>query len=278
MSVVIWVVLALVSGLVGAEIVGWCAPLQRALIRRAAAVLPSQERARYVEEWYAELEALPQAPITRLLWVLSLVLKRGALARALGVPRSTVGLAGAAKRGADLVGSVVALVVLAPLLAAVALAVKMDGEGPVFYRQVRVRADGSTFTMLKFRSMRVDNDGPYEGASRRDLDLDPRVTHVGQFLRKVSLDELPQLFNVLAGDMSLVGPRALTSDQIDEEDRVPGVAPGITGLASVNGFPDLDPQARRQLKDNYAAHWSPLLDLLILWRTVKEAVRRAGER
>lgn len=169
------------------------------------------------------------------------------------------------------------LVLIAPLLALIAIAVKLDSPGPVFFRQKRMGWSGKTFSIWKFRSMVVHQprDGVIEQARRND----PRVTRVGAFLRKTSLDELPQLFNVLTGDMSLVGPRphAIQHDEeysrrIDEYFARNNIKPGITGLAQVRGHRgetrDIEQMIQRVESDiEYINNWSLGLDLAILLRT-----------
>jgi putative colanic acid biosynthesis UDP-glucose lipid carrier transferase len=171
------------------------------------------------------------------------------------------------------------LLLVSPLLLAVALAIKLDSPGPVFFRQWRTGWDGKTFRIWKFRSMRVETaeaDGPVHQAKRDD----PRVTRVGRMLRRTSLDELPQLFNVLAGEMSLVGPRPHAighnveySQQIRAYLARHRVKPGITGLAQVRGLrgetEDLTLMSRRVRADiEYINRWSIWLDFSILVRTL----------
>jgi len=170
------------------------------------------------------------------------------------------------KRLLDLLAALAALVLLAPLLAAVALAVLFESGRPVLFRQTRVGLGGREFGMYKFRSMVRDAAaiGPYFTSQN-----DPRVTRVGRFVRRTSLDELPQLFNVLAGDMSLVGPRpdvpAQRSLYSDEQWAVRcSVRPGITGLAQAKLRSTATPQERLDLDLRYAREHSLWLDLRIL--------------
>ena len=176
------------------------------------------------------------------------------------------------------------LIALAPLLAIVALAIKLDSPGPVFFRQRRYGQNNKIFRIFKFRTMTVAEDGPVVVQAKRD---DARVTRVGRFLRRTSLDELPQLLNVLSGDMSLVGPRphALAHDEAFEEQldlfsRRRRVRPGITGWAQVNGYRGEtrtieDILARMQHDLYYIDNWSIWLELEILARTFIVAARRA---
>ncbi len=178
------------------------------------------------------------------------------------------------KRGMDMVLSLAALVLLSPLLLLLAALVKLTSPGPVFYRQERCGLNGSPFRMLKFRSMRVDAES-HTGAVWTMKD-DPRRTAFGAFLRKTSLDELPQLINVLRGDMSLVGPRPERPVFIHQFSKtIPNymarhcVKSGITGWAQVHGWRGNTSLRKRVQYDlYYITHWTPWLDLRILWMTV----------
>lgn len=184
------------------------------------------------------------------------------------------GLSGLLKRAIDLVGSLVGIVLFSPLLLLAALLVRLQGPGPVIFRQRRVSLGGEEFQILKFRTMTHvrDEQAPATWTSRDD----PRVTRVGRWLRRTSLDELPQLFNVLAGDMSLVGPRPERPELIARfrEDwrgymLRQHVKAGITGWAQVNGMRgNTDLRKRLQLDLFYIRHWSLGFDLKILWLTL----------
>ena len=182
----------------------------------------------------------------------------------------------------------VALVFLGPVLLALAVAVRLSGPGPVLYRQERVGVNGRTFTILKFRSMVVDaeqrlqdvrdasiSDGPL--FKMRD---DPRVTPVGRWMRRLSLDELPQLFNVLGGTMSLVGPRPPLPSEVarydSEVQRRLLVKPGLTGLWQISGRSDLPWEEAVRLDLRYVENWSLSLDLRIMWRTGRAVLRASG--
>ncbi|MGE0697542.1 MAG: exopolysaccharide biosynthesis polyprenyl glycosylphosphotransferase [Hyphomicrobiaceae bacterium] len=182
------------------------------------------------------------------------------------------------KRALDLAGASALLIVTSPLLLLVALLVRLDSPGPVFFRQTRVGFAGRHFLIYKFRSMYTMDNGPVVKQAERG---DPRVTRIGGFLRATSLDELPQLINVLLGDMSLVGPRphALAHDQHFER-LIPSYAwrhhalPGITGWAQVNGHRGETPtvaamEARVEHDIDYIANWSIWLDIKILFMTVR---------
>ena len=194
------------------------------------------------------------------------------------------------KRSFDIIGSVFLIVVLSPLLLTVAAAVKLTGDGPVFFRQDRVGLNGEVFRMIKFRSMQVDAEARLDKLrdEQRDagnvvlfkLKNDPRVTPIGRFLRRFSLDELPQLFNVVAGDMSLVGPRPPLRSEVDRyrdhERRRMLVKPGITGLWQVSGRSDLTWQDSVRLDMYYVENWSITGDLVILWKTAKAVLSSTG--
>jgi putative colanic acid biosynthesis UDP-glucose lipid carrier transferase len=179
----------------------------------------------------------------------------------------------------DKVLSLLILLSISPILVAVAIAIKLDSPGPVFFRQKRAGWNGKTFSIWKFRSMYVNQQITDEKELKQAERNDPRVTKVGAFIRKTSLDELPQLFNVLTGDMSLVGPRphALQHDEVYSQGISDyyarhNIKPGITGLAQVRGFrgetKEIDQMTKRIESDiEYINNWSIWLDLSILLRT-----------
>lgn len=192
------------------------------------------------------------------------------------------------KRATDLLLTSVGLLAIAPLLALIAAAIKLGDGGPVFFRQTRVGLDGSTFTMWKFRSMHVDAEMRLAALRAANPNLgflfkmadDPRITRVGRFLRTYSLDELPQLFNVLAGSMSLVGPRPPLQSEVDAyEDHARRrllVTPGLTGLWQVSGRSLLSWEETVRLDLRYVENWTLTLDLLILWKTFFAVVAKNG--
>lgn len=195
-----------------------------------------------------------------------------------------------AKRAFDILASAALIALLAPVLAAIAIAVKVASPGPVLFRQPRVGRNGGAFEMLKFRSMVVDAEERLKELERRQRDAgnsvmfkmkdDPRVTAIGRVLRRFSLDELPQLFNVLGGSMSLVGPRPPLFREIehyaDHVHRRFLVKPGITGLWQVSGRSDLSWEDSVRLDLYYVENWSITLDLMILARTVRAVTRGSG--
>ncbi|MGF1646682.1 MAG: sugar transferase [Kineosporiaceae bacterium] len=189
---------------------------------------------------------------------------------------------------ADRVAAGVAVLVLLPALLGVALAVRLSSPGPALYRQRRVGRDGRLFTVLKFRSMHADADARQaavdtlnEGAGPLfKLRRDPRITRVGHWLRRTSLDELPQLVNVALGDMSLVGPRPALPREVAAYDEVTRrrllVRPGLTGLWQIHGRSDLSWEETRRLDVRYVENWSLGFDLSILVRTVDAVLRGRG--
>ena len=192
------------------------------------------------------------------------------------------------KGGVDRVVAAVAVVVLAPVLVAIALAVRFTSQGPVLYRQERVGLGGRPFTMLKFRSMVVDADRQLDALRGENISdgllfklrHDPRVTPVGRWLRRLSLDELPQLFNVLGGSMSLVGPRPPLPVEVARYDSSVSrrllVKPGLTGLWQISGRSDLTWEEAVRLDLRYVENWSLTTDLLILWKTGRAVLSRSG--
>jgi exopolysaccharide biosynthesis polyprenyl glycosylphosphotransferase len=195
----------------------------------------------------------------------------------------------AIKRVIDTMGAGVGLLMLSPLLVAIAVVIQLTSPGPVLYRQERYGLRKRRFHMLKFRTMVADADALQAGLESRNeaqgplfkISHDPRVTRVGRFLRKTSLDELPQLWNVFMGDMSLVGPRPLPLRDVSRFSegwlmRRFSVTPGMTGLWQVSGRSCLDFQQCAALDLEYIDQWSLALDLKILLRTVPAVIRMVG--
>ena len=196
------------------------------------------------------------------------------------------GWSGILKRGIDIVGSITAILLFSPILLVCAVMVKLDSPGPVFFIQERAGYRNKNFRMLKFRSMRVDRADTT--GSQLTLRHDPRVTRVGAFMRRSSADELPQIFNVLMGDMSLVGPRphpkGAKAGAVLYDDLIPNfysryrMKPGITGLAQINGLRG-NTETEQHLIDRfgtdlqYAAEWTPFLDIAIILRTVSHLAK-----
>lgn len=181
-----------------------------------------------------------------------------------------------AKRALDLVLSMLGLILSAPVCAAAAIALLIDDGGPVLFKQERVGRDGRPFLIYKLRTM--TNGAASEGRGIRVAD--PRITRVGRTLRATSIDELPQLVNVLKGDMSLVGPRPTLEYQVEQytprQRRRLEVRPGITGWAQVNGRNELPWPERIELDVWYIDHWSFALDLRVLALTVRKTLVGSG--
>ncbi len=194
----------------------------------------------------------------------------------------------ASKRALDILGSLIAVTCLSPIMLITALSVRLTSGGPVIYKQVRVGRAGKTFTMLKFRTMHAQADALVnELREEHQLDNpmfklanDPRITKVGGFLRRWSLDETPQLFNVLGGSMSLVGPRPHPLDDVDryeiEAFRRLALKPGMTGLWQVEGRSDLSWEQALQLDLHYVEKWSLESDLFLLAKTTKAVLNAKG--
>jgi len=205
------------------------------------------------------------------------------------------------KRTMDIVGSALALVFFSPVFLVIAFAVKATSKGPVFFRQRRIGQHGRSFVFLKFRSMQVNNDAAIhkeyvqkliagkaekqpssgDGEGVYKLTHDPRVTKIGAFLRKTSLDELPQIINVLKGEMSLVGPRPPVPYEVEAYDvwhrrRLLEAKPGITGLWQVSGRSRVKFDDMVRLDLRYARDWSLWTDVKILWRTPRAVVLGSG--
>lgn len=199
-----------------------------------------------------------------------------------------------AKRAFDLIAASAILAFALPAMFFIAVILFSTDRGPVLFSHERIGRNGRRFRCLKFRSMVVNS----QEALRHHLELfpqaraeweatqklrdDPRITPVGRFLRVTSLDELPQLFNVIRGDMSLVGPRPIVQEEVvryaDEIEHYAAVRPGITGLWQVSGRSDVDYDQRVKLDSRYVREWSFFGDLVILLKTVKVVALRAGSR
>jgi lipopolysaccharide/colanic/teichoic acid biosynthesis glycosyltransferase len=214
---------------------------------------------------------------------------------------STVWFELAVKRSVDIVGSMVGMVVFMPVMLMTALAIKLTSPGPVIFSQIRLGKQGVPFTFYKFRSMHINMDdqihrnyiheyinGNHEKINHGNADQplyknksDPRITKVGQFIRKTSIDELPQFFNVLKGDMSLVGPRPPLPYEAEKYkawhlSRILEMKPGITGLWQVEGRSKTEWDESVRLDIRYIQNWSFIYDLTILFRTVKIVLKGSG--
>lgn len=206
-----------------------------------------------------------------------------------GMPRG-----GVAKRAFDVFAASTMLIFALPAMFFIAVIMFSTDRGPIFFGHERLGLNGRRFRCLKFRSMVVNS----QEALQRHLELfpaarteweetqklrnDPRITRLGQFLRVTSLDELPQLINVIRGDMSLVGPRPIVQDEVvryaDDIEHYSAVRPGITGLWQVSGRSDVGYDQRVQLDSTYVREWSFTGDMVILLKTVKVVALRSGSR
>ncbi len=198
------------------------------------------------------------------------------------------------KRIIDIVGSIVGIILLIPLtiIVAIANALSKSDNGPIFYLQERLGKNGKKFKMFKYRTMVVDAEDKINEIIKNDEELkkewedsrklknDPRITKIGKILRKTSLDEFPQFINVLIGNMSLVGPRAVVDDEIEkfgkQKDKVLSVKPGITGNWAVNGRSDTTYEERVALEAEYVDKFSIWFDIKILLKTFSAVLKKEG--
>lgn len=196
------------------------------------------------------------------------------------------------KRTLDIVASLLLFVLLLPFVLVFGHAILIDSPGPLLFKQRRVGRGGREFSLLKFRTMVPDGDAVLtahfgsndelrqEWEQTRKLRNDPRVTRVGRFLRKHSIDELPQILNVLRGDMSFVGPRPVAREELvmmgQRAAEILRVRPGLTGLWAVSGRSDVTYPERASLEHRYAAEWSLWMDFKILLRTIPVVLRGSG--
>lgn len=200
----------------------------------------------------------------------------------------------ATKRIFDMVVSIIGLILLMPLLVAVAIAIKYEDGGPIIHTRICVGKNGKRYKMYKFRSMATDADNLEKWFNPQQLkmylaecklDNDPRITHIGRFIRKISVDELPQLFSVFKGDMSLVGPRPMVITEIcnyseEELEHILSIKPGITGYWQVNGRSNATYTSgkRQQMELYYVNHRSALLDFKILLKTIWVVLCKKGAK
>jgi Undecaprenyl-phosphate galactose phosphotransferase WbaP len=196
------------------------------------------------------------------------------------------------KRSFDLLFAVVFAILALPVFLAIAAAIVLESGGPVFFGHNRIGRGGRTFRLWKFRTMHVngdeilakhlaeDPDAAEEWHVNRKLRRDPRVTRIGKLLRRSSLDELPQIWNIVRGEMSFAGPRPIVHDEIEKYGKAYPLyamtAPGLTGLWQVSGRNDTTYRRRVALDAAYVRHWTPGLDLQLLWRTVGVVLKGKG--
>ncbi|WP_308687511.1 MULTISPECIES: sugar transferase [Enterococcus] len=183
------------------------------------------------------------------------------------------------KRGIDFLLSLAGIIVLSPILLILCLAIKIDSKGPVIFKQKRVGKNKTHFYIYKFRTMKVDT--PKETPTHLLSNPDFFITRVGKFLRKTSLDELPQLFNILKGDMAVIGPRPALWNQydlIEERDKyhTNDIRPGLTGLAQISGRDELEIDYKARLDGQYTANITPWMDLKCFFGTIISVFKSEG--
>ncbi len=273
-----------VTSLLAGEISSTLAAYLRRRVHKAAATLPAELADDQEAEWLDELAVLNDRPLRAVLFTRGLSKAARTMAPGLQCPtlsRSSQRL----KRVVDLVGSTVAIWVALPALIVVYVAIRLDSRGPAFIRQHRIGKDGQSFPMLKFRTMVAHAEprkaGLMDGTEALDLFKfadDPRITRVGRLLRRTSLEELPQLLNILRGEMSLVGPPPLlpeVASHVSGPDRSPlTLTPGMTGPWQLPDAARMPLQEKVKLDDSYVASWSLWGDVKILLRTMKYVLER----
>ncbi|WP_375319743.1 sugar transferase [Enterococcus faecium] len=183
------------------------------------------------------------------------------------------------KREIDFLLSLVGIIVLSPILLILCIAIKIDSKGPVIFKQKRVGKNKTHFYIYKFRTMKVDT--PKETPTHLLSNPDFFITRVGKFLRKTSLDELPQLFNILKGDMAVIGPRPALWNQydlIEERDKYHAndIRPGLTGLAQISGRDELEIDCKARLDGQYTANITPIMDLKCFFGTIISVFKSDG--
>lgn len=195
------------------------------------------------------------------------------------------------KRAFDFIVALIASVITIPVFLLIAIVIKVDSRGPVFFVHHRVGKNGKPLSLLKFRTMvvgaeeMIKNFNPEQEKEWQEnfkLENDPRITRIGKFLRKTSLDELPQLYNILIGNLSFVGPRPVTKEEIEKygenKVKVLSVSPGLTGWWACNGRSNIDYEERMKLELYYVDHASLSLDIKILFKTVGVIATHEGAR
>jgi len=278
-TVLIALFIAIVGRFMGDEVKAWVGWLHRKLRRAAVAKLPAECRERYDEERESGLDETP-GELFKLIYSIGLLMAATGIRKAAlkSVANSEM-FSALLKRGIDIVFSTAALILISPLMLAVAIAIRLDSRGPVLYFSERVGKRGRVFRFFKFRTWDLEagvrRDGTMELSGREGepfvYSYYPSITRVGRFLRRHSLDELPQLFNVLRGDMSIVGPRPQSPKEIVlklRHVRSSEVAPGITGLSQVTGRQDSTLPDLTHCDDAYVKDQSIWLDFKIILRTI----------
>ena len=193
------------------------------------------------------------------------------------------------KRSFDIISATIGLIVLLPLFLVLAILVKLDSKGPIFFSHKRIGKNGKIIGIYKFRSMVSNSEEVFRNFTKEQkeefeknfkLDDDPRITKVGNFLRKTSLDELPQLLNIIKGDMSVVGPRPIVKAEVEKygvyADKMFSIKPGLTGFWQANGRSDTTYEERVQMDMYYIDNRSFLLDIKIILKTVVSVIKKEG--
>lgn len=193
------------------------------------------------------------------------------------------------KRGFDIISASIGLIVLLPIFILLGILIKLDSKGPIFFSHKRIGKDGKVIGVYKFRSMVSNSEEIFRNFTKEQkeefeknfkLDDDPRITKLGKFLRKTSLDELPQLLNIIKGDMSVVGPRPIVKAEVDKygncADKLFSVKPGLTGFWQANGRSDTSYEERVQMDMYYVDNRSFLLDIRIIFKTVISVIKKEG--
>lgn len=198
------------------------------------------------------------------------------------------------KRIIDFVLSFIGIIVLSPIFLIIAIAIKLDDKGPIFYRHMRVGKNGNPLGVYKFRSMTtkyksfdvfyktLNDEQKKEWNENFKLEQDPRITKVGHFLRKSSLDELPQILNILKGEMSIIGPRPVVQDELEKyknnKDKLLSILPGLTGYWAANGRSCTTYEDRMSMELYYVDNCSLLLDIKIFFQTIIAVIKKEGAK
>jgi lipopolysaccharide/colanic/teichoic acid biosynthesis glycosyltransferase len=283
-TVLLAVFIAIVGRLMADEVKAWFRWLHKRIRRRAVAKLPGEYRERYDEEWEGGLEEIP-GELFKLIYSIGLLRASAGIRRA--VPNAAARIRthfDPLKRLFDITFSGVAIAMMAPLFLAITIAIKLDSPGPIFYTSERIGKKGVPFRVIKFRTLVLDAEGWNTNIVRAkesdgavpEAPYDLRITKLGRFLRKYSLDELPQFFNVLRGDMSVVGPRPTTPGEVRKHklsdlERF-DVPPGITGIWQVQDRQDPHSESDTSPDVNYVNNRSFWLDFKIIARAIGVAL------
>ncbi len=193
------------------------------------------------------------------------------------------------KRIADIIGGIIGLILLSPVFLIIAICIKIDSKGPVIFAHKRIGKKGKEFNMYKFRSMYENAEEMIENFSEEQktewqekfkLENDPRITKVGKFLRKTSLDELPQIVNIIKGDLSIIGPRPIVDEELKKygknKEKFLSITPGLTGYWQANGRSNTSYEERMQMELYYIDNQSLLLDIKIFFKTIVSVFKKEG--